>query len=141
MLSYPRTGKTIYAKNSQILFAKPELIFEPPHQKKAAFAAADEAYQKEKQRTDHYMMSRVVKKLFTAAVNGDGVSKERFENMTNEFKAYYKTHPDSYAVYHQYRKLYDDYSWYLTNGGKEIHYDLTVFPYFKALKDSGKSYE
>ncbi|MDI9256735.1 hypothetical protein [Flavobacterium sedimenticola] len=109
--------------------------------KKAAFAAADEAYQKEKQRTDHYMISGVVKKLFTAAVNGDIVSKERLVKVIHEFEAYYKTNPDSYAIYQQYRKLYDDYSWYLTKGGKALHYDLTVFRYFKTLKDSGKSYK
>ena len=81
------------------------------------------------------MISGVVKKLFTAALNGDKVSKTRFENFTKDFEAYYKEHDDSYKIYQQYRKLYDDYNQYLAQGGKVTYYDLSVFPYFKNLTD------
>lgn len=139
-LEIPVYRQTIYAKNNRIYYSTVTVNFDIPQQKQAAFAAADEAYQKESQQPYHYMISGVVKKLFTAALNGDKVSKTRFENITKDFEAYYKDHADSYKIYQQYRKLYDDYNQYLAQGGKVNYYDLSVFPYFKNLTDSGKSY-
>jgi hypothetical protein len=139
-LEIPAYRQIIYAKNNRIFYAPVTVKFDIPKQKKAAFAAADEAYQQEKQRTDHYMISNVVKKLFTAAINGDPVAKTRFENITQDFEAYYKNHEDSYKIYQKYRELYDDYNRYLAQGGSVNYYDLSVFPYFKNLTDTGKSY-
>jgi hypothetical protein len=139
-LEIPVYRQTIYAKKNRIYYSKVAVNFAIPQQKQAAFAAADEAYQKESQQPYHYMISGVVKKLFTAALNGDEVSKKRFENITKDFEAYYKDHADSYKIYQQYRKLYDDYNQYLAKGGKVNYYDLSIFPYFKNITDTGKSY-
>jgi hypothetical protein len=139
-LEIPVYRQTIYAKNNRIYYSAVVVNFDIPQQKKAAFAAADEAYQQESQRQDHYMISGVVKKLFTAALNGDSVSKTRFDNITKDFEAYYKDHDDSYKIYEQYRKILTDYNQYLAKGGKVNYYDLSVFPYFKNLTDTGKTY-
>lgn len=140
-IEIPTYRQTIYAQNNQIKYSETVICFAPPKQKKAAFAAVDEAYQQETQRTDHYMISGLVKKLCMAAINGDKLSQTRFENITKDFEAYYKDHTDSYAIYQQYRQLYDDYQKYVAQGGKVTYYDLTVFPYFKDLKEKGHSYE
>ncbi|MFY0482151.1 hypothetical protein ACI6PS_06050 [Flavobacterium sp. PLA-1-15] len=120
-------SQTIYANNGTISYSAPALIFKPPLQPSKAFALTNTEYEKEAARTDHYMISTTMKRLFTCAVNGDEKSRKRFLNLTTDFKAYYDKDDYSLKYYHKYLKLYQDYMNYLQKGGKKTYYDLTVF--------------
>ncbi|MEL6134959.1 MAG: hypothetical protein AAFR59_16490, partial [Bacteroidota bacterium] len=89
----------IYARHDSVIYSEVTVAFDLPFQGPEAFDAALSTYETARSNENAYWLSRAIKQLFAAAINGDSLSHEKFVSIPDTFRTYYETHPSSMETY------------------------------------------